>query len=436
MVEQTEVQPIQPGVPNENVIVVVLDSCHYPSPPKRVEIVLPKSATGETLCSKISDECGYSKDAFEAKWGKVIIEPDEPKTLQEIGFSSKVIVSLSKRPGSKESEFKPKTPNMLSVYNENQGATASSSSTSVSPSASSSSQALTTYGPSLPPTTYTYSSGYTSSYSYSWSQNAGKSSTGYIGLSNQGATCYMNSLIQTLFMTPEFRNGLYNWSFDEKYRTEIEKQGVHNGKAENGTAEVATPPAADSDAAHNGTAATNGSAKATANGNGAGPFSAEEREKKERSSIPLQLQRLFARLQLCDVQAVKTKDLTKSFGWEDADAFTQHDVQELCRVLFDALEKNFQGTKQANLVNDLYQGKMKDYVQCKECKHESARVDHYLDIPLVIRGFGETVPVRSVEEALYKFVQPEVLDKDNQYNCEKCGKKVDAIKGLKIEKLK
>ena len=27
-------------------------------------------------------------------------------------------------------------------------------------------------------------------------------------------TCYLNSLIQTLFMTPEFRNALYRWKFD------------------------------------------------------------------------------------------------------------------------------------------------------------------------------------------------------------------------------
>ena len=31
----------------------------------------------------------------------------------------------------------------------------------------------------------------------------------FVGLSNQGATCYMNSLLQTLFMTPDFRNELY-----------------------------------------------------------------------------------------------------------------------------------------------------------------------------------------------------------------------------------
>ena len=35
----------------------------------------------------------------------------------------------------------------------------------------------------------------------------------YIGLSNQGATCYMNSLLQTLFLTPEFRALIYSWDF-------------------------------------------------------------------------------------------------------------------------------------------------------------------------------------------------------------------------------
>lgn len=36
----------------------------------------------------------------------------------------------------------------------------------------------------------------------------------YVGLVNQAMTCYLNSLLQALYMTPEFRNALYNWEFD------------------------------------------------------------------------------------------------------------------------------------------------------------------------------------------------------------------------------
>lgn len=33
----------------------------------------------------------------------------------------------------------------------------------------------------------------------------------HIGMCNQGATCYMNSLLQALYMTPEFRQFIYSW---------------------------------------------------------------------------------------------------------------------------------------------------------------------------------------------------------------------------------
>lgn len=45
-------------------------------------------------------------------------------------------------------------------------------------------------------------------------QTAPPTRAGYIGLVNQAMTCYLNSLLQTLYMTPEFRNALYNWEFD------------------------------------------------------------------------------------------------------------------------------------------------------------------------------------------------------------------------------
>ncbi|EMS52242.1 Ubiquitin carboxyl-terminal hydrolase 12 [Triticum urartu] len=107
-----------------------------------------------------------------------------------------------------------------------------------------------------------------------WSYDS-KKETGYVGLKNQGATCYMNSLLQTLYHIPYFRKAVYHM------------------------------PTTEND--------------------------------MPSGSIPLALQSLFYKLQYND-SSVSTKELTKSFGWDMHDSFMQHDVQELNRVLSEKLE--------------------------------------------------------------------------------------------------
>lgn len=48
-----------------------------------------------------------------------------------------------------------------------------------------------------------------SSASASYFSYEDESNTGFVGLINQAMTCYLNSLLQTLYMTPEFRNAIY-----------------------------------------------------------------------------------------------------------------------------------------------------------------------------------------------------------------------------------
>lgn len=150
-----------------------------------------------------------------------------------------------------------------------------------------------------------------------------KKETGYVGLKNQGATCYMNSLLQTLYHLPYFRKAVYHM------------------------------PTTENDA--------------------------------PASSIPLALQSLFYKLQYSDT-SVATKDLTKSFGWDTYDSFMQHDVQELNRVLCEKLEDKMKGTAVEGTIQQLFEGHNMNYIDCINVEYKSMRKESYYDLQLDVKG--------------------------------------------------
>ncbi|SSD60241.1 related to Ubiquitin carboxyl-terminal hydrolase 15 [Saccharomycodes ludwigii] len=186
-----------------------------------------------------------------------------------------------------------------------------------------------------------------------------KKETGFVGLKNQGATCYLNSLLQSYFFTKEFRKLVY-----------------------------AIPTANE--------VATN--------------------------SVPLALQRAFYLLQTSN-QPLDTLELTKSFGWDTGDAFTQHDVQELNRILMECLEQKMKGTSVEGKLNELFVGKMKSYIKCVNVDYESSRVEDFWDIQLNVKG------LKGLKNSFENYIEVEMLDGENQYAAEGYGLQ-DAKKGV------
>ncbi|KAG5184414.1 hypothetical protein JKP88DRAFT_146118, partial [Tribonema minus] len=144
-----------------------------------------------------------------------------------------------------------------------------------------------------------------------------------VGLLNQGATCYMNSLLQTLYHLRQLRKAVYDM-----------------------------PSAAASDS---------------------------------EGGVAFALQKTFYMLQTSD-HPVSTKHLTQSFGWDTYEAYMQQDVQELNRVLMDKLETIMKGTPVDGTVGALFEGSTRAYIRCTDVPYESRRDETFHDIQLDVKG--------------------------------------------------
>lgn len=85
--------------------------------------------------------------------------------------------------------------------------------------------------------------------------------------------------------------------------------------------------------------------------------------------ILIELQRLFGNLMLLDQDACSTNQLTDSFGWTNNEEMQQHDVQELNRILFAAIEKSLINTRNAKFIHELYRGTYVNKIRCLSCQN-------------------------------------------------------------------
>ncbi|GAB0496854.1 hypothetical protein MMPV_008175 [Pyropia vietnamensis] len=202
--------------------------------------------------------------------------------------------------------------------------------------------------------------------------------TGFVGFKNQGATCYLNSLLQTLYCLSAFRRAVYMMPLPP-----VSGNGDVEGKE--GSSTVA-----------------------------------------ERQSY--ELQKVFYELQ-SSPSTVKTKRLTESFGWDNAELFQQHDAQELNRVLCDRLAETLKRGKVKDTVAELFEGKTTSFVECTDVEYTSSRDEVFYDLSLNVLGLA------GVDEALRAYTAVEIMDGDNRVRADGYEELQRAKKGVRFARL-
>jgi len=152
-----------------------------------------------------------------------------------------------------------------------------------------------------------------------------KAGSGHVGLENLGCTCYMNSLLQQLFMEPQFRHRLLS----------IESTD----------------------------------------------------EEKEKTPL-YQLQSVFAHLQESAMKYATTADFCKVFkvDGEPVRVEMQQDVDEFFSMLFDRLEGWIKPTPQKNMINELYGGEVVNQIISSDCSHTIERTEPFLTLSVEVKG--------------------------------------------------
>uniref|UniRef100_A0A5F5PP50 Ubiquitin carboxyl-terminal hydrolase 48 n=1 Tax=Equus caballus TaxID=9796 RepID=A0A5F5PP50_HORSE len=198
----------------------------------------------------------------------------------------------------------------------------------------------------------------------------------FVGLTNLGATCYVNTFLQVWFLNLELRQALY------------------------------LCPSTCSDYMM---------------GDGI-----QEEKDYEPQTICEHLQYLFALLQNSNRRYIDPSGFVKALG---LDTGQQQDAQEFSKLFMSLLEDTLSKQKNPdvrNIVQQQFCGEYAYVTVCNQCGRESKLLSKFYELELNIQGH------KQLTDCISEFLKEEKLEGDNRYFCENCQSKQNATRKIRL----
>ncbi|CAG5097169.1 Similar to Usp9x: Probable ubiquitin carboxyl-terminal hydrolase FAF-X (Mus musculus) [Cotesia congregata] len=228
---------------------------------------------------------------------------------------------------------------------------------------------------------------------------------GFVGLKNAGATCYMNSVLQQLYMVESIRVGL------------LTAEGAATDLNEDFSGEERVDGEQTIEASDNDT-----------NEEKCG---VDEPRKEYNIGILKQVQAIFGHLAYSKLQYYIPRGLWKHFKLqgEPVNLREQQDAVEFFMSLVESLDEALKALGHEQIMGKILGGSYSDQKICKGCPHRYSKEEPFSVISVDIRNHSNLL------DSLEQYVKGELLEGADAYHCDKCNKKVVTVKRLCVKKL-